>query len=437
MQQLAARRQEGPRTAMKLEADLLRASRIDKYHLLDELPPRELQAIVDLTARVCEVPSAAINLITHNQQRQVAASGFEASVCARDDSMCATVLEAPSLAVPDASEDVRFATNPFVTGDVGDVRFYASAPLVTPDGVTIGRLCVFDDVPRTMTQQQQDAMEVLAQHVTDLLELRRRSGQLESSLAELTRTRDELRRSNDNLAAFAGQVSHDLRTPLTAILANAELLADEPAVVSDPALAPLATEVVSAGLRMARMIDDVLAYAQVAGRLSLTDTDLDVLVANVLNDLGPRLRELGARVQVGPLPTVRADTGQLYAVLLNLVDNAAKYSGDAPPDIVIGCRQESACWTIWVQDEGVGIAPERLEDIFAPFVRLRTPGGTAVEGSGIGLDTVRRIVEAHGGRVGLESSPGLGSTVWFTLPRTAKASVADGVLISGRPSPRS
>lgn len=402
---------------MKLGTDLVREARIQQYDVLDGLPSHDLQALVDLSAQVCGVPSAAINLITQSQQHQIAAAGFEPSVCAREDSMCAAVLEEPFVAVADASQDDRFAENPFVTGEIGDVRFYASAPLVTPDGVTIGRLCVFDEQPRTMSQQESDALAVLARHVTDLLELRLRTSQLESSLAELTRTRDELRRSNDDLAAFAGQVSHDLRTPLTAILANADLLASEPAVASDPELAPLATEVVNASMRMATMIDEVLAYAKVAGRMQPVDIDLEQLMTTVLNDLGPRLRERGASVMVGPLPRVCADAGQLYVVLLNLLDNAAKYSGERPPEITVECRLEPGWCRVSVRDTGVGIPAERLEDVFEPFVRVQDHAAGAVAGTGIGLDTVRRIIEAHGGRIGIDSEPGTGSTVWFELPR--------------------
>ena len=404
---------------MERGRDLARHAGDETVELLDQVPADDLQAIVDLAAQVYGVPTAAINLITETHQHQVATTGFEPSVCAREDSMCAAVLEQPTVAVGDARRDERFQDNPFVTGEIGDVRFYASAPLVTPGGVTVGRLCVFDGQARTVTEQDRGAVEVLARHVTDLLELRRRTSQLESSLAELTRTRDELRRSNDHLAAFAGQVSHDLRTPLTSILAYAELLAEEPVVASDPGVAPLANQLVKASLRMATMIEEVLAYAQVAGQLRLVETDLEVLVANVVNDLGPMLRERDATVQVGPLPTVCADAGQLYVVLLNLVQNAVKYSGEGPARITIGSSREPDRARIWVRDEGIGIPADRLHDIFKPFVRVDDRADDAVQGLGIGLDTVRRIIESHGGAVGVDSTPGSGSTVWFELPAHA------------------
>ena len=404
---------------MELGTDRAGLTGVETIELLGQLPQDDLQAIVDLAAQVYGVPTAAINLITETHQHQVATTGFEPSVCAREDSMCAAVLEQPAVAVGDARRDERFKDNPFVTGEIGDVRFYASAPLVTPDGVTVGRLCVFDGQARTVTDQDRGAVDVLARHVTDLLELRRRTSQLESSLAELTRTRDELRRSNDHLAAFAGQVSHDLRTPLTSILAYAELLAEEPVVASDPEVAPLTGQLVKASLRMATMIEEVLAYAQVAGQLRLVETDLEVLVANVINDLGPLLRERDATVQVGPLPTLCADAGQLYVVLLNLVQNAVKYSGEGPARITIGSSRQPDRARIWVRDEGIGIAADRLQDIFEPFVRVDDRVDDAVQGLGIGLDTVRRIVESHGGAVGADSSSGSGSTVWFELPSQA------------------
>ena len=145
-----------------LEDDLERAQRRDdalwRYDVLGRAPARELQALVDIAAQLCAVPTAAINLITSPEQQQSATTGFEPSICAREDSMCAAVLEhTDRVVVPNASIDERFRENPFVTGILGDVRFYASAPLTTPEGVIIGRLCVFDSTPRELDAAQEQA----------------------------------------------------------------------------------------------------------------------------------------------------------------------------------------------------------------------------------------------------------------------------------------
>ena len=118
---------------------------IARYRALDEPGGRDLHALAELAALVCGVPNAAINLITRDHQHQIAAAGIDPSVCSREDSMCAVVLDdTRTVVAPDASADPRFAANPFVSGVIDTVRFYASAPLTTPDGTTIGRLCVFD-----------------------------------------------------------------------------------------------------------------------------------------------------------------------------------------------------------------------------------------------------------------------------------------------------
>jgi GAF domain-containing protein len=170
---------------------------IERLGALDRGTGRDLQSLVDLVAAICDVPHAVINLVGSDTQRQIAAHGFSPSVCAREDSMCAVVMDEPdAVIVADASQDPRFADNPFVTGQIGAVRFYASAPITTPEGLPIGRLCVFDTVPRDLDAVQRRSLKVMAAQVTDLLDLRYRSQALEESLRELTEVRDDLRRTN-------------------------------------------------------------------------------------------------------------------------------------------------------------------------------------------------------------------------------------------------
>jgi signal transduction histidine kinase len=386
---------------------------IAQYGVLDQRVD-DLQGLVDLAALVCGVPNAAVNLITRDHQHQVATAGIDPSVCAREDSMCAIVLgDARVVVTPDAREDERFARNAFVTGELGSVRFYSSAPLVTPAGTTIGRLCVFDDVPHQLTDQGAHVLEVLAGQVVGVLELRLRSRQLEESLEELTRTRDELHRSNEMLSLFAGQISHDLRSPLTAIVANAELLATEPLLEQDADVRGLAEATLAAGHRMGVLIDKILAYTRVGADLELDDVELDDVLDDVLADLEPTLRERDASVSRGALPRVRGDRQQLYAVLLNLLSNAVKFTPlTERPTLDVRAEEERGSWRVSVSDNGRGIPAEDREALFELYRR----GTRSVAGSGIGLATARRAVEAHGGTIGIDGTAGAGTTVWFTLP---------------------
>ena len=390
-----------------------------RYDVLGRAPGRELQALVDIAAQLCAVPTAAINLVTSTEQQQVATTGFEPSICAREDSMCAAVLEhTDRVVVPNASLDVRFRDNPFVTGVLGHVRFYASAPLTTPEGVIIGRLCVFDSAPRDLDEAQEQALVAIAERVVDLLELRLRTRELEDSLVALTETRDELHRSNEALSVFAGQVSHDLRTALTAIMASTEMLGQQPSVAADQWAGRLVATAFRSATRMAGMIEQILAHARVGAELHKTPTDLRIVLDSVLEDLAPTLSARRATVDVGALATVPADGQQLYSVLLNLVSNAVKYARhDTPPAITVSAEPRGEAWRISVRDNGIGIPEADRERVFELFNRVET----SVEGSGIGLATVKRIVEAHGGVIGVSTVDGGGTIVWFELPAAAES----------------
>ncbi|MGJ9411627.1 ATP-binding protein [Aeromicrobium sp. CF4.19] len=391
-----------------------REAQLDRYAVLSDPPGEDLQDLVDLVADVCDVPTAAINILSRNHQHQVATAGFDASVCRREDSMCALVLdEQAPVVVPDASLDPRFAENAFVTGEIGSVRFYASSPLITPDGFVLGRLCVFDLQPRTLTQGQERALMTLSRQVMDVLELRYRGRELQESLAALTAARDELRRSNEHLAHFAGQVSHDLRNPLTAILTTAEMLAAEPAVEGDTELVAMVEAVGRAGQRMNGMIEEALQLALEGGRLRITDVVLDTVAEAALEDLRPVVDRSAAEVSLVDLPTVEGDPDMLYSVLLNLLANALKFARpEVPPRVSVSAERHAGHWRVRVDDNGRGIAPDRREHVFGLYERAASD----VDGHGIGLATTRRLVEAHGGRCGVDDSPLGGVGVWFELP---------------------
>ena len=399
---------------MELSAELLA-----EYGVLDGPPRPELQALVQLAARVCRVPMAAVNLHDEHTQHQVAAVGLRTVDCARADSLCATTLAGGvRLTVPDLRCDLRFARNPFVTGRLAAFRFYSATPLRGPDGLPFGTLCVFDEVPRTLDDEAVHWLDVLAEQVTGVLELGRATRRSGRAVAELERMRAELVRSNDQLAAFAGQVSHDLRGPLAALTGFAEMLAKRPSVREDAVAVQYADLTVASGRRMATLLSDLLAHARLGGTLRLAEVDLGALLAEVTADLGTALSEV--TVTASELPTVRADRTELRAVLQNLLSNAAAYRRQDRPAVVSVRAEErpEGGWRVEVVDNGLGVPPDRREEAFAPLVRLHgeSEAPAAIGNSGLGLATCRRIVAAHGGAIGLDDGADGGTTAWFTLP---------------------
>ena len=394
------------------DQDAARVEEIAQYAVLGVPPRRDLQALVALAAQICEVPSAVINLITASEQVQVAAVGMDPSVCAREDSMCAAVLhETEPVIVPDASRDPRFAENPFVTGAIGEVRFYAASHLITPQGVAIGTLCVFDDQPRELDETQRKALRTLADRIVDSLELGHRTRQLERSLEQLRGARDELRRSNEQLAHFAGQAAHDLRSPLTSVSMSLELLQRHPSILEDEEARQLVEGAIGGTSRMDLMITELLEYGRVGGNLRRTDVDLASVMADVRTDLAGELE--GVDLVVGELPVVRGDRTQLAAVLQNLVANAIKFTRPVrSPRVTVCARRVSTGWRVEVSDNGRGVPPEDRERVFEPMVR----GTTRVDGVGLGLAICARVVRAHGGDIGIDDAPDGGACVWLELP---------------------
>jgi signal transduction histidine kinase len=161
------------------------------------------------------------------------------------------------------------------------------------------------------------------------------------------------------------------------------------------------------------MIEGLLQLNDAGRDLVLGNVALTELAGQVASDVDQQLKQADATLRIGPLPVVRADADRLYSVLLNLVTNAVKFARPGvPPVIRLEGRQVGDAWRVSVVDNGRGIPADRREDVFAMFSRV----STAVEGHGIGLATVRRIVEMHGGRVGVDEGDDHGTEVWFELP---------------------
>lgn len=392
---------------------------IDLYAVQDPPADSRLQELAQLAARLCDVPMAAVNLLDRHSQHQVATYGLSPSVCARSDSMCAvTLAEEAQIVVPDARQDLRFVRNPFVTGRLGSLRFYAASPLRGPDGVAFGTLCVFDDHPRPLAAESARWLEMLAGQVVEVLELRRAERKLRRAVAELHDARAELARSNEQLAAFAGQVSHDLRGPLTGVIGFVEVLTKLPAVAADERAVKFVELAAASGRRMASLLEDLLTHARVGGTLRPVPLELSDLVRDAADDLMRSFAESGAALRVQELPMVTADRHQLRAVLQNLLANALAYRRPGTsPTIRVRAVRELDGWRVEVADDGTGV-PVGRGDPFAPLVRLHAESEVpdAPDGSGLGLATCRRIIEAHGGTIDLAPAPGGGTIAWFTLP---------------------
>ncbi len=239
-------------------------------------------------------------------------------------------------------------------------------------------------------------------------EIRVLNAELEQRVAERTAELD----------AFSYSVSHDLRSPLRHVSGFVELLQkDAGRSLSEKSLHYL-TSISQATKQMGNLIDDLLAFARIGkAGLQKAEVSLDQLVQEAVSEFQDETKKRKIAWEIHPLPTVQADRALLRLALVNLISNAAKFTGKCDQaKIEISCSSTSDGETVvFIRDNGAGFDPEYADKLFGVFQRLHTHD--EFEGTGIGLANVRRIIHRHGGKAWAEGAVGAGATFYFSIPK--------------------
>jgi signal transduction histidine kinase len=268
--------------------------------------------------------------------------------------------------------------------------------------------------------------EVLARVKTHLAlrnlqkQLQQTNAELEQKLAELARSNAELRARNEELDAFAHTVAHDLKNPLQLILGYADLLAEDCSSVSPVDLQRSMASMAQGAHKMYAIIESLLLLAGVRkAEVRMTPLDMAAIVAEVQKRLVGVIDKSRAEIVLpASWPVAIGYAPWVEEMWANYISNAIKYGGQ-PPRVELGATlvplagDSGGLVRFWTRDNGRGLTLEQQASLFMPFERL---GQVKIEGHGLGLSIVRRIVDKLGGQAGCESTPGQGSTFWFTLP---------------------
>jgi signal transduction histidine kinase len=260
----------------------------------------------------------------------------------------------------------------------------------------------------------------LAEHNREEIRMREINQELENRVAQRT---EALRRSNEDLQQFAYVASHDLQEPLRMVASYTELLQKRYKGKLDQDADDFIFYIVDGVRRMSNLIRGLLDYSR-AGETTeepIKPVDTERALVTVLGNLKASIDDFNAEITHDPLPSVQCHPLRMQQLLQNLISNAIKYRGDRKPQVHISAVDNGKEVVFTVKDNGIGIAPEYFDEIFGVFKRLH---GREYEGTGIGLAMCKKIIERHGGRIWVESTPGEGSTFHFTIPHPEAARAA-------------
>lgn len=392
------------------ESDRLRE--IYKYKLTEKLSDENLESIVEIASEICKMPISLISIVDENRQFFQVKRGLDASETPRDVSFCGHAINKPDelMIVPDATKDIRFMDNPLVT-DSPFIKFYAGIPILSPDEFPLGTLCVIDDKPNTLTENQQIALKHLGKQVTLILELKRKNELLKSS-------KERLKLQANDMEDYAHIVSHDLKEPVRMVNSFLGMFIKKYEDQLDEKGRKYIDFAQEGATRMNKLIEELLNFsknARVTG--SFVPVDLNHTLEQVLKDIDYQVKEKNAEILVQKgLPTIEGIESALIQLFFNLINNSLKFTpNERNPKINISGEETDTSFVLKIKDNGIGIPDNELDHIFTIFRRGQTK--EEFSGTGIGLAIVKKIITVHNAGIEVKSEVNRGSEFIIYFPR--------------------
>jgi len=413
-------------TARLPDDEQMRLQALREYAILDTLPEGAYDDIARIAAHICDTPIALLSLVDKERQWFKSRFGIVVEETSRDIAFCAHAILEPNelFVVADTADDERFFDNPLVTCDP-KIRFYAGAPLVSSSGYALGTLCAIDQKPRELDEHQADTLKALARQVEAQLELRLAIRREQDIRRELEYSHACLAKKSSELESVYHNVSHELKTPLTAAREFVSLVHDGVGGELTTAQRKRLGTALECCDRLTFLLDNWMETVRSeTGKLELhkEPTHIDQLVAGMVATYDVLAAKKGIKLELKPnAPSVVADVdaGRIEQTLANLISNAVKFTD---PSGLVRARTGTNGDSVFIEvsDNGRGIRASHQKDIFSPFFQAEHSDTSQKQGMGLGLHVCRSIVEEHDGELTLASELGVGSTftVWLPIEHT-------------------
>ncbi|MRH99766.1 GAF domain-containing protein [Kriegella sp. EG-1] len=388
-----------------------RLKSLKSYSILDTLSETDYDNITAIASEICGTNISLISLIDRDRQWFKSKHNLDATETPRDLAFCAHAINDQDnvLIVQDARKDERFHDNPLVTGGP-EVIFYAGVPLISDNGLPLGTLCVIDNKPKLLSQSQIHSLTALGKQVMNILNLRKTKISLE-------KTQQTLEEKNQELERFAFLAAHDLKSPLTHINGFSQLLIKQYGDKLDNEGNEMLDLMAKSSEKLKTLITGLLDYSR--SESVLTENKTPINVEEMIKDINGLFAfendmMFNLKSSIAQILTNRT---ALEQILINLITNAIKYNDKEKVKIEIGLTDSKTHYELYVEDNGPGIAKENQEKVFEIFNVLTSKDKFGVSGNGIGLATVKKIVEKSGGQIKLESEKGNGAKFIFTIEK--------------------
>ncbi len=394
--------------------ELKRLESLRELDILDSLPEEAYDSITKLASYICETPIAVVNIIDSERNWFKSKTGTDLTGSSREESFCGhTILEPEQLLeIPNASKDERFKDNPFVISET-PINYYAGVSLLDSHGFPMGTLCVYDSEEHHLDENQKIALKALGKQVEMLFESRRKNKALENLKLELNE-------NNKVLKEFASTVSHDLKMPLANMIITADMLKAKYSKSLDGQGLEYLNYLKQSGLKLSDYISGLLDH------YSSSRTNSEILEEFFLNDL---LEDIIDLLQIAEnceinLPEnnlkLYGNSAALGQIFMNLISNSLKYNNNEKIVIEIDCTENREFFNFSISDNGIGIPEDKQNKIFDLFTTIADKDRSGKKGHGIGLSTVKKLIESLGGSIHLTSVENKGTLFEFTIRRPDK-----------------